>query len=138
MIEADSAIIKIADKGKEEVDSDDFDFEESEDSEPYQKQNSKMISHQNDRYDTKLIGQGLFNNTEDSVIDSSRNTSGILLKSSHEESSKSLSKNQVEYFSSMVRLGKQIKLPSLKRLKRAESIGLATEEELAKVSKNSK
>ena len=84
MTEADSAIMKIANQENDELDSDDFNFDEPEESYPSKKQNSKMISHQNDRYDINLIGKGFINYTEDSVVDSSRNTSGILLKSSHD------------------------------------------------------
>ena len=58
---------------------------------------------------------------------------------SHIESSKVEDGDEVFVPSSFVRIGgKQAKLPSLRNLKRAASIGLTNEEELAKITKNSK
>ena len=129
MLQADSSIIKIGECGNEEVESQSYNFEESSIGEEHIKQKSKVIEHQIDRFGNQPIEKGFFNDENDNQLIKSYKPQ----EDQKKKPKKDLSKREVDYYSSKVRIGRDIILPTIKRLRRADSIGLAVEEELARV-----
>ena len=141
MIQPDMSIVKITESGQHEVNPYDFNLESSDEEETNSKikQEEKMKSHQSDRYANKMMGQGLFilggSDTFDTTHVSSEQSRR---EDKKKETEKNLSKPEIDYYSSKVRIGLETNLPSMKKLSKAELMNHNGEDSLGKVSQQHK
>ena len=97
-----------------------------------------MKSHQSDRYGNKMIGQGLFILAGSDTFDTTNMSSEQSKRENQKkETGKNMSKPEVDYYSSKVRMGEETNLPSMNKLSKAKMMNIS-EDPLAKVSQQHK